>query len=143
MNAALQLRPKFMADEDSRRKAVGNPLNAYETLLEDLTDLAAAAERREEQTVPYTMTLNQDDFSFPNCEKFTWTEKQIAFIVNYAVFNSGIRLTTPMEFRNFGAKEIVKGIKRSTVGYIESKSGYFIISEDMMLHISVTYSCWD
>lgn len=140
---ALQLRPKFMADEDSRRKAAGNPLNAYEKLLEDLTDLAAACEWREERAAPHTMTLSQCDLSFPNREKFAWTEKHIAFIVNHAVLNSGLRLTAPMKFRNFGAKEIVKGIKRSTVGYIESESGYFIISEDMMLHISVTYSCWD
>ena len=91
----------------------------------------------------HTMTLHQDDFSFPNDEEFNWTEEHIVYLVNYAVSNSDIDLNASMKFHNFGVVEIVKGIGYSKVAYIESDLGYFIISEDMMLHINVTYSRWD
>lgn len=91
----------------------------------------------------HTMTLSQDDFSFPNDEEFNWTEDHVLFLVNYAVTNSDMELNPSMDFRNFGVTEIVKGIVYSKVAYIESDLGYFIISEDMMLHINVTFSRWD
>ena len=91
----------------------------------------------------HTMTLHQDDFSFPIGDEFDWSEEHIAFLVNHAVSTSDMELTTPMVFRNFGVTEVVKGTAYSKVAYVESGSGYFIISEDMMLHINVTYSRWD
>jgi len=91
----------------------------------------------------HTMTLNQDDFLFPDNEKFNWTKGQITFLVKYAVSISDMELVDPMEFKNLGVTEIVKDISYSKVAYIESQSGYFIISEDMMENINITYSRWD
>ena len=51
MNAASQLRPEFIVDAKGRKKAVVIPFDTYEKLMEDLADLAVAAERREERTV--------------------------------------------------------------------------------------------
>lgn len=47
MNAASQLRSEFIVDAKGRKKAVVIPFAAYEKLMEDLADLAVAAERRE------------------------------------------------------------------------------------------------
>jgi hypothetical protein len=63
MNAASQLRPKFIVDAKGRKRAVVIAFAAYEKLMEDVADLAAAAERREEQTVSHEQLLKglQDD----------------------------------------------------------------------------------
>ena len=91
----------------------------------------------------HTMTLHQDDCSFPNGSEFNWTEEHVTYAVNHAVSKSDLEVSLPMEFRNFGISEIVKGTVYSKVAYVESNAGYFIISEDMMFHINVTYSRWD
>lgn len=57
MNAVSQLRPKFIVDGKGRKKAVVISFAAYEKLMEDLADLAAAVERREEQTVSQEQLL--------------------------------------------------------------------------------------
>ena len=49
MSEALQ----FLTDETGRKTAVLLPITDYEKLLEDLDDLAAIAERREEPTIPH------------------------------------------------------------------------------------------
>jgi hypothetical protein len=43
----------YITDENGQRTAVVVPLVQYEKLLEDLDDLAAIAERREEPVVPH------------------------------------------------------------------------------------------
>lgn len=43
----------YITDENGERTAVVVPIVQYEKLLEDLDDLAAIAERREEPTVPH------------------------------------------------------------------------------------------
>jgi len=91
----------------------------------------------------HTMVVNQGKFSFPYAEEFEWKEGQVAFLVNLAVSNSDMEVETPMNFRNFGVNEIVEGIVFSKAAYIESEAGYFIVTEDMMTHIIVTYSRWD
>ena len=60
MNAALEVRHKFIVDAKGRKKAVVIPFDAYEKLMEDLADLAAAAERREEQMVLHEQLLKDD-----------------------------------------------------------------------------------
>jgi PHD/YefM family antitoxin component YafN of YafNO toxin-antitoxin module len=67
MNAVSQLRPKFIVDGKGRKKAVVISFAAYEKLMEDFADLAAAAERREEQTVSHEQLLKdlQDDGILP------------------------------------------------------------------------------
>ncbi len=42
---------QFVVDKGGRRKAVILPMEEYEELLEDIHDLAVAAERRDEETV--------------------------------------------------------------------------------------------
>ena len=44
---------QYVSDEAGRRTAVLLPIEEYERLLEDLQDLAAIAERRDEPTVSH------------------------------------------------------------------------------------------
>jgi len=59
MNAALAVCPEFIVDAKGRKKAVVIPFDAYEKLMADLADLAAAAERREEQAVSHEQLLKE------------------------------------------------------------------------------------
>lgn len=45
--------PRFLTDENGEKTAVVLPIEDYEKLLEDLSDLAAVAERRDELSVPH------------------------------------------------------------------------------------------
>jgi len=45
--------PQYITDNTGRKTAVILPLDAYTELLEDLSDLAAVAERRTEETVSH------------------------------------------------------------------------------------------
>jgi PHD/YefM family antitoxin component YafN of YafNO toxin-antitoxin module len=49
MSAALQ----YVTDERGERTAVVLPILEYEKLMEDLEDLAIAAERRDEPAIPH------------------------------------------------------------------------------------------
>ena len=49
----MKLRPNFVTDETGKRTAVLLPIENYEALLEDLSDLAAIADRRGEPTVSH------------------------------------------------------------------------------------------
>ena len=44
---------QYVSDENGRRTAVLLPIEDYERLIEDLQDLAAIAERRDEPTVSH------------------------------------------------------------------------------------------
>ena len=44
---------QYLTDSDGEKTAVLLPLKEYERLLEDLADLAAIADRRDEPTVPH------------------------------------------------------------------------------------------
>ena len=48
-----QLHPQYVTDSDGQRKGVILPVEEFEELLEDLDDLAVAAERRETPTIPH------------------------------------------------------------------------------------------
>jgi hypothetical protein len=54
-----------------------------------------------------------------------------------------MELDVQKDFRNYGVSEIVEGVVYSKAAYIETEAGYFILSEGMLGHISVTYSRWD
>ena len=45
-------REKFIVDEKGKKTAVILPLRRYRKMLEDLHDLAVAAERRSEESIP-------------------------------------------------------------------------------------------
>lgn len=49
MGAAVQ----YVTDEAGQRKAVVMPIADYQRLMEDLDDLAAIADRRDEPTIPH------------------------------------------------------------------------------------------
>jgi len=51
MNAVLH--PQYITDEIGERVSVVLPIEEYRELLEDLEDLAAIAERRDEPGVPH------------------------------------------------------------------------------------------
>jgi hypothetical protein len=53
MNSSVQ----FVTDEGGQRTAVLMPIADYERLMEDLSDLAAISDRREEPTVPHEAFL--------------------------------------------------------------------------------------
>lgn len=47
------LNPQYIVDENGSRKAVILSIDEFHELLEDLEDLAVAAQRRDEETVPH------------------------------------------------------------------------------------------
>lgn len=47
------LHPQYITDANGARVSVVLPIREYEELLEDLSDLAALAERRDEPTIPH------------------------------------------------------------------------------------------
>ena len=50
---------QYLTDDRGERTAVILPVAAYEKLLEDLDDLAVAAERREEPTIPHEQFVSE------------------------------------------------------------------------------------
>ena len=44
---------RYIIDENGRKKDVVLPIREFESLLEDLEDLAVAAERRDEETISH------------------------------------------------------------------------------------------
>lgn len=59
MSTAEELHPEFVLDVDGNKKAVLLPIEEYEKLLEDLSDLSVAAERRDEKTVSHEQVLKE------------------------------------------------------------------------------------
>jgi hypothetical protein len=50
--------PQFITDVKGNKTAVILSLDAYNELLEDLSDLAAVAERRDESTIPLSELMD-------------------------------------------------------------------------------------
>lgn len=57
MSAQPNLHPQYLTDDQGSRTAVLLPLSEYEELLEDLDDLAVAAERINEPTVAHEQVV--------------------------------------------------------------------------------------
>ena len=57
MNAIATLHPQFVTNTDGQQTAVLLPITEYNDLLEDLGDLAAAAERVNEPTISHTQLV--------------------------------------------------------------------------------------
>jgi hypothetical protein len=51
--------PEYITDGEGNRKSVILPIREYELLLEDLEDLAAIAERRDEPTLGHDALLEE------------------------------------------------------------------------------------
>jgi len=54
MKAKKNSHRQFVVDETGKKISVVLPLQEYENLLEDISDLAAVAERREEPTIAHS-----------------------------------------------------------------------------------------
>ena len=57
MKPEVKLHPKYVTDGDGRKTAVILPIEEYDELLEDMEDLAVAAERRDEPTIPHAKAV--------------------------------------------------------------------------------------
>jgi hypothetical protein len=56
---AKTLNPQYVTDENGEQTVVILPIGAFPDLLEDIEDLAAIAERREELTIPHEQVIAQ------------------------------------------------------------------------------------
>jgi len=54
-----QLKPQYVTNEAGEKTAIILPLEAFEELLEDIEDLAIAAERREEPTMAHDQLVTE------------------------------------------------------------------------------------
>ena len=61
MTEAAAMHVQYITDEAGDKNAVVLPIEEYEDLLEDLRDLAAVAERRDEETVSHTEVVPELD----------------------------------------------------------------------------------
>ena len=52
-----QIHPQYITDSSGETTAVVLPIAEFQELLEDIDDLAAVAERREEATLPHEQLL--------------------------------------------------------------------------------------
>jgi hypothetical protein len=53
------LKPQYVTDENGEQTAVLIPIEPFRELLQDIEDLAAIAERREEPTIPHEEVIAQ------------------------------------------------------------------------------------
>ena len=54
-----KLHPQFVTNEEGNKTAILLPIEKFEELIEDIEDLAAVAERREERTVSHKEVINE------------------------------------------------------------------------------------
>jgi len=59
MTTATALHPQFVTDVAGRQTAVILPIEEYNELLEDLEDLAVAAARADEDTIPHAQVVKE------------------------------------------------------------------------------------
>lgn len=59
VNAKHAFHPEYITDADGHRKAVVLPIEEYESLIEDLADLAIVAERRGEPTLSHEAVMDE------------------------------------------------------------------------------------
>ena len=59
MTVIKGLKPEFITDESGKKKAVIISIAEFEELIEDLEDLAAVAERRDEPTISHENLIKE------------------------------------------------------------------------------------
>jgi len=59
MAKATALHPQFLVDAEGRQTGVLLSIEEYQSLLEDLDDLAALTDRRTEQTIPHEQLVKE------------------------------------------------------------------------------------
>ena len=57
MSTTPEFHPQFVTDSQGRKTAVILPIEEYDELLEDLADLAVAAERKDEPSVAHDQVV--------------------------------------------------------------------------------------
>lgn len=57
MTSASKLHPQYVTDTQGHRTAVILPIEEYDELIEDLADLAVAAERKDEPSVAHDQVV--------------------------------------------------------------------------------------
>jgi hypothetical protein len=69
MDIMPQFHPEYVTDSDGNKRAVILPIEEYENLLEDLQDLAVAAERKKEASISHEQLLAElnKDGLLSNC----------------------------------------------------------------------------
>ena len=59
MQSVKELEFQYVTNQAGEKTAVLLPISAFEELLEDLEDLAAVAERRDEETIPHEQLIKE------------------------------------------------------------------------------------
>ena len=59
MQSVKELEFQYVTNQAGEKTAVLLPISAFEELLEDLEDLAAIAERRDEETIPHEQLIKE------------------------------------------------------------------------------------
>ncbi len=59
MVAVRELKPQFITDESGKKKAVIIPIEKFQELMEDIEDLAAMAERRDEPVISHEEVVEE------------------------------------------------------------------------------------
>ncbi len=59
MTTATKLHPKYVTKADGTPSAVILPVKEYEQLMEDMSDLAVAAERVDEPSIPHAQVVRE------------------------------------------------------------------------------------
>jgi len=55
----MNISPRYVTNEAGERTEVILPLASYEELMEDLSDLSAIADRRNEPTIPHSKFIDE------------------------------------------------------------------------------------
>lgn len=59
MTEIQDLNPEYITDKEGRKKSVVIPIEEFVELLEDIDDLVAAAERKDEPTISHKKLLDE------------------------------------------------------------------------------------
>ncbi len=59
MTKFKELHPEYITDKKGRKKSVIIPIKEFKELLEDIDDLVAAAERKDEPTISHKKLLDE------------------------------------------------------------------------------------
>ena len=59
MSILNEMKPEYITDSEGTKRSVILPIDQFESLIEDIEDLAIAAEREDEDTITHEYLLGQ------------------------------------------------------------------------------------
>jgi hypothetical protein len=59
MSILSEIKPEYITDSDGNKRSVVLPIDQFESLIEDIEDLAIVAERKDEDTITHEDLLGQ------------------------------------------------------------------------------------